>query len=153
MWKLCPNQPDAHRGLNFSALFKIRNESSSIIHTEIKPVFDELVSQLKDPEPSVSAQALEDLQGMVFDQTLRQLSKCNVKYFFVYQDELMDCSFMVLGNRKVLSFNSKKIKTLQNKILGILQVVNAPAKVAARRKTVKPRPKKQPSTEESSSES
>ena len=68
--------------LIFSALLKPRNESSSIIDSEIRPVFDELVTLLKDPEPAVSAQALEDIQDMVMDQTLRQISKGVVKYGF-----------------------------------------------------------------------
>ena len=41
---------------------------------------------------------------------------------------------MVLGHRKALSFDTKKIKALQNKIQGILQVINSPAKVAAQQK-------------------
>ena len=60
---------------------------------------------------------------------------------------------MVLGNRKTLSFDSKKIKALQNKIQGILQVINAPAKIVAPKRNAKPRARKQPSSEESSSES
>ena len=45
--------------LIFSALFKPRNKSAPIIDTETRPVFDELVTLLKDPEAAVSAQALE----------------------------------------------------------------------------------------------
>ena len=48
--------------LVFSALFKPRNESAPIIDAEIWPVFDELVTLLKDPEAVVSAQALEDIK-------------------------------------------------------------------------------------------
>ena len=137
--------------LVFSALLKPRNESASIIDSEIRPVFEELVTLLKDPEPAVSAQALDDIQDMVMDQTLRQISKGVIKYVFVYQDELMDCSVMVLGNRKTLSFDTKKIRSLQNKINGLLQVINTPAKTA-QKKSAKPKPKKQSTSEDSSSE-
>ena len=142
----------ATEDLIFSALLKPRNEPACLIDSEIRPVFEELVTLIKDPEPAVSAQALEDIQDMVMDQTLRQISKGNVKYVFVYQDELMDCSVMVLGNRKILSFDTKKIKSLQNKNAGLLQGINSPAKPAPKR-SAKPKPKKQSTSEESSSES
>ena len=106
---------------------------------------------LKDPEPGVLAQALDDIQDMVMDQTLRQISKGVVKYAFVCQDELMDCNVMVLGNRKTLSFDTKKIKSLQNKIAGLLQAINSPAKPTQKR-NAKPKPKKQSTSESSSSE-
>ena len=138
--------------LIFSALLKPRNEPACLIDSDIRPVFEELVTLIKDPEPAVSAQALEDIQDMVMDQTLRQISKGNVKYVFVYQDELMDCSVMVLGNRKILSFDTKKIKSLQNKNAGLLQSINSPPKPASKR-SAKPKPKKQSTSEESSSES
>jgi hypothetical protein len=64
----------------------------------------------------------------------------------------MDCSVMVLGNRKTLSLDTKKIRSLQNKINGLLQVINTPAKTA-QKKSAKPRPKKQSTSEDSSSES
>ena len=58
----------------FSSTFKPKIESCPFIESEIRPVFDELASLLKDPEPSVSAQALEDIQDMVMDQTFREIS-------------------------------------------------------------------------------
>ena len=61
--------------LLFSATFEPKIESCPIIDSEISPVFDELASLLKDPEPSVSAQALEDIQDVVMDQTFRQISR------------------------------------------------------------------------------
>ena len=64
----------------------------------------------------------------------------------------MDCAVIVLGNRKTLSFDTKKVKALQNKIQGMLQVINSPAK-SAPKKTAKPKSKKQSTSEESSSES
>jgi hypothetical protein len=59
--------------LILSAKTKARNEVSAIIDEEIMPVFDEMVTLLNDPDPA--AQALEDVQDMIFDQTLRKLSK------------------------------------------------------------------------------
>ena len=97
----------------------------------MRPVFDELASLIKDPEPSVSAQALDDIQDMVLDKTFRQISKGNIKYFFFYQDELMDCTVMILGNRQTLSFDTKKIKALQNKVEGIFNAINKTPKVSA----------------------
>ena len=69
-------------------------------------------------DPSVSSQALDKLQNMVFDQSLRQLSKRSLKYCFVYLDDLLDGLVMVLGNRKILSFDLKKVKARSHRQLG-----------------------------------
>ena len=63
--------------LVFSALLKPRNESASIIDSEIRPVFEELVTLLKDPEPAVSAQALDDILplSLALTQVLRMKAK------------------------------------------------------------------------------
>ena len=65
---------------------------------------------LKDFEAAVSAQALEDVQDMVFDQTLKQIAKGHIKYLFLYQDELMDCSVIVLGNSRPFLLTPKGSK-------------------------------------------
>jgi len=143
------------QALILSAKTKARTETSAIIDAEILPVFEELVSLLKDPEPSVSAQALESIQDMIFDQTLRQLSKGHIKYFYFYLDDLMECLIMVLGNRKVLSFDSKKIKALQYKIQGLLDVAPVRAQPVHVEKLAK-KPAKKPAKKaqvQSSSES
>ena len=144
--------------LIFSATFKPKIESCPIIDKEIKPVFDELTSLLQDPEPAVSAQALEDIQDMVMDQSLRQISKGNIKYFFLYHDDLMDCMVMILGNRQALSFDSKKIKSLQTKVDAVLEATNAPgkmskasAKTPAKKRTSKPKRKQSSSSSDSES--
>ena len=146
--------------LLFSATFKPKIESCPIIDKDMRPVFDEIASLLKDPEASVSAQALDDLQDMVMDQTLRQISKGNIKYFFLYHDDLMDCMVMILGNRQALSFDFKKIKALQLKVEAVLQTTNAPAKAPnapakkpAAKKSSKPKQRKQSSSSSSESES
>jgi len=144
--------------LIFSATFKPKIESCPIIDKEIKPVFDELTSLLQDSDPAVSAQALEDIQDMVMDQTFRQISRGNIKYFFLYQDDLMDCMVMILGNRQALSFDSKKIKALQNKVDAVLKATSAPdktskapAKSPAKKRTSKPKRKQSSSSSESES--
>ena len=58
------------------------------------------LSLMTDSDPLVASQALEDLQDMVFDQTLRKLSKFQLKYFFYFLDDLSNNLVMVLGNRK-----------------------------------------------------
>ena len=102
-----------------AATDKAKMESSPIIDSEFFPVFSELASLLTDPDPSTASQALEDLQDMVFDQTLRKLSKCQLKYFFYYLDDVSNSLVMVLGNRKIISFDSKKVKALQRQFAGI----------------------------------
>ena len=52
---------------------------------------------------------------MVFDQTLRQISKGHIQYCFLYLDDLLTDLVMVVGNRKTLSLDLKKIKALQVK--------------------------------------
>ena len=69
--------------LMFSAPLKARTESSAFDDSEIRPFFDELVTLLKDSDSSVAAQILEDLHDMVFEQTLRQISKGHLKYCFI----------------------------------------------------------------------
>ena len=102
--------------LLYSATFKPKIESSPIIDEDIKPIFDELASLLQVPEPGVSAQALEDVQDMISNQTLRQISKGHINCFYFYHDNLMDCTIMILGNRQALSFDSKNIRALQTKV-------------------------------------
>ena len=136
--------------LIFSAKFKARNENSAIIDDEILPVFDELVTLLNDVEASVSAQALEDIQDMVFDQTLRKLSKGVLKFFYFYLDDLMECLVMIVGNRQIISFDVKKIRAFQNKNQPILEVAPNKPKAPRAKKAGKPKPKK--ASSESSSE-
>ena len=109
-------EPDS---LIAAATYKAKMESLAIIDPEILPVFTELASLLTDPEPSTASQALEDLQDMVFDQSLRKLSKCQLKYFFYYLDDVSNNLVMVLGNRKIISFDAKKVKALQRQMAGI----------------------------------
>ena len=148
--------------LIFSATLKARTESSAIIDSEIRPVFDELVNLLQDSDSGVAAQALEDLQDMVFDQTLRQMSKGNLKYCFIYLDDMLNDLVMVVGNRKTLSFDLKKIKALQFKNSDLLHGISTPQKAAKKAtpakgtpkpRNAKPKPKPKSSSEESSSES
>jgi len=136
--------------LIFSAKFKARNENSAIIDDEILPVFDELVTLLNDVEASVSAQALEDIQDMVFDQTLRKLSKGVLKFFYFYLDDLMECLVMIVGNRQIVSFDTKKIRAFQQKNQPILEVAPNKPKAPRAKKAGKPKPKK--ASSESSSE-
>ena len=93
----------APEDLVLAATKKANIERQPIIDGELLPVFKELETLLTDVDPSVSAQALEELQNMVFDQSLRQLSKGALKYCFVYLDDLLEGLVMVLGNRKILS--------------------------------------------------
>ena len=137
--------------LIFSAKYKARNECSAIIDDDIMPVFDELVTLLNDVDPSVSAQALEDVQDMVFDQTLRKLSKGHLKFFYFYLDDLMECLVMIIGNRQIISFDIKKLKAFQNKNQPILDVAPNKPKAPRAKKAAKPKAKK--SSSESSSES
>ena len=137
--------------LIFSAKFKARNETSAIIDDEIMPVFDELVTLLEDVDPAVSAQALEDVQDMIFDQTLRKLSKGHLKFFYFYLDDLMECLVMIVGNRKVLSFDTKKLRAFQQKNQPILDVAPNKPKAPRAKKAAKPEARK--SSSESSSES
>ena len=71
-----------------------------IIDTELLPVFNELASLMTDPDPATASQALEDLQDMVFDHTLRKLSKCQLKYFFYYLDDLANNLSHGLGQQQ-----------------------------------------------------
>ena len=148
--------------LIFSATLKARTESSAIIDSEIRPVFDELVNLLQDSDSGVAAQALEELQDMVFDQTLRQMSKGNIKYCFIYVDDMLNDCVMVVGNRKTLSFDLKKIKALQIKQHNLLYGIPTPQKSAqkalpakgnSKPKNAKAKPKPKSPSEESSSES
>ena len=116
--------------------------SLCIIDAEILPINNEIASLLTDPDPSTASQALDDLQDMVFDQTLRKLSKFQLKYFIYYLDDLSNNLVMVLGNRNIISFDSKKIKALQRQMAGI----NPPPKANKR----KPRAKVPSSSSESS---
>ena len=50
--------------LVFSATLKARTENCPIIDSEMRPVFDEMVTLLQDSDPTSAAQALDD---MVFD--------------------------------------------------------------------------------------
>jgi len=109
-------EPDS---LIAAATHKAKMESLAIIDPEILPVFTELASLLTDPDPSTASQALEDLQDMVFDQSLRKLSRCQLKYFFYYLDDVSNNLVMVLGNRKIISFDAKKVKALQRQMAGI----------------------------------
>jgi len=144
--------------LIFSATLKARTESCAIIDSEIRPVFDELVSLLEDSDSGVAAQALENLQDMVFDQTMRQMSKGHVKYCFIYLDDLLNDQVMIIGNRKTLSFDLKKIKALQFKIQDLLHGAPTAPKISpparnVKPKNTKPKPKAKSSSEDSSSES
>ena len=65
--------------LIFSATLKARTEACPIIDSEIRSVFDEIVALLKDSDPGTAAKDLEDLQDMVFDQTLRKNLKGQIK--------------------------------------------------------------------------
>ena len=137
--------------LILSAKTKARNEVSAIIDEEIMPVFDEMVTLLNDPDPATAAQALEDVQDMIFDQTLRKLSKNHLKFFYFYLDDLMECLIMVLGNRKVISFDTKKIKAISHKNQAARAKQADSAQAATSKKPTKPRPPT--SSSESSSES
>ena len=140
--------------LIFSATLKARTESCAIIDSEIRHVFDELVTLLEDSDSGVAAQALEDLQDMVFDQTLRQMSKGHVKYCFIYLHDLLNAQVMVIGNRKTLFFDLKKIKALQFKIQDLLHGAPTAPKISPPKpKKAKPKPKAKSPSEDSSSES
>ena len=127
-----------------AATSKAKMESLPIIDAEILPVFNELISLMTDSDPLVASQALEDLQDMVFDQTLRKLSKFQLKYFFYFLNDLSNNLVMVLGNRKIISFDSKKIKALQRQMAGISPTTP---------KVNKRKPKAKPSSSSDSSES
>ena len=73
---------------------------------------------MKDVDPSVASQALEDMQDMSFDQTLRKLAKCQLKSFFFFLDGSEDAVVMILGNR-ILLFDAKKVKALRLKMAGV----------------------------------
>ena len=53
-----------------------------IIDSEIRPLFDEIVTLLQDSNPGIAAKALENLQDMVLYQTLREISKEHVNISF-----------------------------------------------------------------------
>ena len=127
-----------------AATSKAKMESLPIIDAEILPVFNEFISLMTDSDPLVASQALEDLQDMVFDQTLRKLSKFQLKYFFYFLDDPSNNLVMVLGNRKIISFDSKKIKALQRQMAGISPTTP---------KVNKRKPKAKPSSSSESSES
>ena len=116
----------APEDLVFSATSKANTEPHPIIDADLLPVFKELETLLTDADPAVAAQALENMQDMVFDQSLRQLSKGYLKYCFIYLDDLLNGMVMVLGNRKILSFDQKKIKALHYKIQSLLDVTPTP---------------------------
>ena len=91
----------APEDLILAATKKANIEPSPIIDGDLLPVFKEFETLLTDVDPSVAAQALEEMQDMVFDQSLRQLSKGALKYCFVCLDDLLNGLVMVLGNRKI----------------------------------------------------
>jgi len=131
-----------------AATSKAKMESLPIIDAEILPVFNEFISLMTDADPLVASQALEDLQDMVFDQTLRKLSKFQLKYFFYFLDDPSNNLVMVLGNRKIISFDSKKIKALQRQMAGINPTT---PKVNKRKPKAKPSSSSSDSSESSSS--
>ena len=53
------------------------------------------------------------MQDMIFDQTLRKLATCQLKSFFFFLDGSEDAVAMILGNRKIFSFDAKKVKALR----------------------------------------
>ena len=141
----------APEDLILAATKKANIEPSAIIGGDLLPVFREFETLLTDVDPSVAAQALEELQDMVFDQSLRQLSKGALKYCFVYVDNLLDGLVMVLGNRKILSFDLKKVKALHHKLHDLIDAASTPSKTAPKKK---PKTKAPPASEsESSTES
>ena len=76
--------------LILAATKKANIETQPIIDADLLPVFKELETLLTDVHPAVAAQSLEDMQDMVFDQTLRQLAKGALKYCFIYLDDLLN---------------------------------------------------------------
>ena len=71
-----------------------------------------------------------------------------LKYCFLYMDDQFNDLVMVIGNRKSLSFDLKKIKALQVKIADILHVTlsatKSPSpKMSAKPKGAKPKPQAQ----------
>ena len=143
----------APEDLILAATKKANIEPSPIIDGDLLPVFREFETLLTDVDPSVAAQALEELQDMVFDQSLRQLSKGALKYCFVYLDNLLDGLVMVLGNRKILSFDLKKVKTLHHKLHDLIDAASTPSKAAPKKKPKTKAPSPSESESETESES
>ena len=71
--------------------------------------------------PSLTVRWGQCLMVMVFDQTVRQISKGHIKYCFLYLDSQLNDLVMVIGNWSTLSFDLKKIKALRVKQHNLLQ--------------------------------
>ena len=80
MWSYIPVSQMAPVDMILAATKKANIETQPIIDADLLPVFKELETQLTGVDPAVAAQSLEDMQDMVFDQSLRQLSKGALKY-------------------------------------------------------------------------
>ena len=99
-----------------SATFSSKMETSAIIDGEFLQAFESLCTRMDHEEAGEAMDAREMADDMVFDRTLVKISAGSIKFFVFYYDESVNALIFLIGNRKVVSFDQTRIKTILNRV-------------------------------------
>ena len=106
----------AKESLKISATQNSKMESSPIIDGEFVDAFNVLSIRMDHEDPAAALEAREMAEDMVFERTLVKISAGSVKFFVFYFDESVNSLVFLIGNRKVVSFDQTKIRTILNRL-------------------------------------
>lgn len=136
-------------------LWKPRVEPSAIIGTEFKAAFHSLYRQALSNDAQDATEALDMAQNLSFDCTLEAIAGNCIKNFMFYWDANISCNIFLMGNRKLFSLDTTRIRAMENRMRKNVQptILSGPALPPKSKKSAMRRTKKQLSSSTSESES
>jgi len=136
-------------------LWKPRVEPSAIIGTEFKAAFHSLYRQALSTDAQDATEALNMAQNLSFDCTLEAIAGNCIKNFMFYWDANISCNIFLMGNRKLFSLDTTRIRAMENRMRKNVQptILSGPALPPKSKKSAMRRTKKQLSSSTSESES
>ena len=102
--------------LRSSACLSSKMETSAIIDGEFLEGFEVLSNRMDHEDQGEAMDAREMADDMLFERTLVKISAGSVKFFVFYFDESVNALVFLIGNRKVVSFDQTRIRTILNRV-------------------------------------
>ena len=102
--------------LRSSACLSSKMESSTIIDGEFLEAFEVLSNRMDHEDQGEAMDAREMADDMLFEKTLVKISAGSVIFFVFYYDESVNALVFLIGNRKVVSFDQTRIRTILNRV-------------------------------------
>ena len=106
----------AKESLKISATQSSKMETSPIIDGEFVDGFNALSIRMDHEDAAAALEAREMAEDMLFDRTLVKISAGSIKFFVLYFNESVNSLVFLIGNRKVVSFDQTRIRTILNRV-------------------------------------